>query len=68
MSSGAGTSFWAVVAARIRAEGTMMVLRRSIPRMASSTQNSGEMPLSAKMTSARSLNSVFTGPGQSAQT
>ena len=34
MSSGAGTSFWAVVAARIRAEGTMMVLRRSIPRMA----------------------------------
>ena len=63
-----GMNRWAVVAARMRADGTMMVLRRSIPRMASSTQSSGLMPRSANTTSARSLNSVSTGPGQRAQT
>ena len=52
----------------ITADGTMMVLWCSIPWMASSTQNSGVMPLSANTTPARSLNSVFTGPGQRAQT
>ena len=58
ISSGVGTSFWAVVAARIRADGTMMVLWRSIPRMASSTQSWGEMPLSAKTTSARQVTGI----------
>ena len=36
IKSAIGMNRWAVVAARMRADGTMMVLRRSIPRMASS--------------------------------
>ena len=64
----AGSSFCAVVHARIKAEGTMMVLRCIMPCMASCTQNSGVMPLRANTTPARSLNSVSTGPGQSAHT
>ena len=68
ISRGVGSSFCAEVHSRIKADGTMMVLWCSIPWMASSTQNSGVMPLSANTTPARSLNSVFTGPGQRAQT
>ena len=68
ISREAGSSFCAVVHARIKAEGTMIVLRCIMPCMASCTQNSGVMPLRANTTPARSLNSVSTGPGQSAHT
>ena len=46
----AGSSFCAVVHARIKAEGTMMVLRCIMPCMASCTQNSGVMPRRANTT------------------